>query len=83
MHNTSPGCELSIKPVGPNNTDPGCCQQFVQHCLCITDTAFDESRFAWHDVNQNAVKLIAETLIKVAKQQPCDSNIMQQAGQHC
>ncbi len=37
MHNLPSGHEASVKPVGPNNTDPGCWQSFVQQCLLVTE----------------------------------------------
>jgi hypothetical protein len=70
MHNHPSGHEASLKPVGPNNTDPGCWQSFVQQCLLVTDMTFDETRFDWHDVNQQAAMLIAEALMHIAQQQP-------------
>lgn len=69
MHNLPSGHEASIKPAGPNNTDPGCWQSFVQQCLLVTDMTFDETRFEWHAINQKAAMLIAEALICIAQQQ--------------
>ncbi len=74
MHNIPSGREANVKPTGPNNTDPGCWHSFSQQCLLTIDMTFDEARFDWHDVNQNAASQIAEVLTKVVKQQSgaCD-----------
>ena len=69
MHNIASGHEKTLKPVGPNNTDPGLWQQFTQQCCLVTDMTFDETRFGWHDVNKHAANLIAETLSRIAAQQ--------------
>jgi len=70
MHNLPSGHQASVKPVGPNNTDSGCWQSFVQQCLLVTDMTFDETRFDWHGINQKAAMLIAEALMQIAQQQP-------------
>jgi len=69
MHNIASGHEKTMRPAGPNNTDPGCWQQFTQQCRLVTDMTFDEARFEWHDINRNAAALIADTLSKVAASQ--------------
>lgn len=69
MHNIASGHEKTMRPAGPNNTDPGCWHQFTQQCLLITDMTFDEARFEWHDINRNAAALIADTLSKVVASQ--------------
>ena len=69
MHNLPSGHEASLKPVGPNHTDPGSWQSFVQQCLLVTDMTFDETRFELHDINQKAALLIAEALMHIAQQQ--------------
>ncbi|KAL0025731.1 hypothetical protein WJX77_008032 [Trebouxia sp. C0004] len=66
MHNIASGHEKTIRPAGPNNTDPGCWQQFTQQCQLVTDMTFDEARFEWHDINRNAAALVADALNKVA-----------------
>lgn len=69
MHNLLSQHEASFKPVGPNHTDPGCWQSFVQQCLLVTDMTFDETKFEWHDINQKAAMRIAEALMHIAQQQ--------------
>ena len=70
MHNLPSQHEASLKPAGPNYTDPGCWQSFVQQCLLVTDMTFDETKFEWHDINQKAAMRIAEALVHIAQQQP-------------
>ncbi len=69
MHNIASGHEKTIRAAGPNNTDPGCWQQFMQQCRLVTDMTFDEARFDWHDTNHNAAALVADTLSKVVASQ--------------
>ncbi|DBA72792.1 TPA: hypothetical protein ACH3X2_010181 [Trebouxia sp. C0005] len=70
MHNLPSGHEASVKPIGPDHTDPGCWQSFVQQCLLVTNTTFDETRFEWHDINQKAAMPIAKALMHSAHQPP-------------
>ena len=66
LHNVASGHERTIRPAGPNNTGPGCWQHFLQQCLLVTDMTFDEARFEWHDMNQNAAGLVANALNTIA-----------------
>lgn len=69
MHNVASGHEKSLfKPVGPNNTDPGCWSAFAQQCLLITDMTFDETRFDWNKINELALHLIVDAIINAARQ---------------
>ncbi|DBB13845.1 TPA: hypothetical protein ACH3X3_000838 [Trebouxia sp. C0006] len=69
MHNIASGHEKTIRPAGPNNTDPGCWQQFTQQCRLVTDMTFDEARFDWHDSNRNAAGLVANSLSQISASQ--------------
>ncbi|DBA72794.1 TPA: hypothetical protein ACH3X2_010183 [Trebouxia sp. C0005] len=69
MHNIASRHERTLRPAGPNNTEPGCWQQFMQQCRLVTDMTFDEARFEWHDINRNAAALVADTLSKIAASQ--------------
>lgn len=69
MHNIASGHEKTIRPAGPNNTDPGCWQQFTQQCRLVTDMTFDEARFDWHDSNCNAAGLVANSLSQISASQ--------------
>ena len=65
MHNIPSGHEQTMKPVGPNNTDPGCWQYFSQRCLAIVDMTFDELSFQWGIVNQQAVTGLCKTISRL------------------
>lgn len=68
MHNLPSGRERSMRPAGMNNTDPGQWQCFVQHCHRVVNMTFDETRWQWHEVNQNAAQGIIAAVKDVAKE---------------
>ena len=68
MHNIPTGHEDTMKPVGPNNTDLGCWQQLVQHCLEIVNMSFDERSFQWNAINQQAAARLSQVIQQSAKQ---------------
>ena len=70
MHNVVSGHETRrFRAVGPNNTDPGCWSTFTDQCLLVTDMTFDETTFTWNEINQNAMKLVAEAISSTAAKQ--------------
>ena len=68
MHNIPSGHEHTMKPVGPNNTDPGCWQHFSQQCLAIVNMTFDELSIWWDAINQHAASRLSEVIQQTVKQ---------------
>lgn len=74
LHNLPNGHEKSMRAAGVNNTDPGCWQQFVQHCTTIVNMTFDENRWQWHEVNKRAAQEMVATIREIARDTTSKSN---------